>query len=1251
MGEEKRGSDNWPHNSSLPVEWTEFGDRDFYFAEYSTVGAIPSILIDTLSSGTTDKDLQDCFSKVFSQTAFLIKRNRDALKCKEARFAAVILEKILIRGNTPLPTLGFERQALRVHELSGMVRELDDDDPEIGWESDEVVDLKSIVQLAIDRDDFVLDPAFEFHANRPDCVLGSEAEAKFLNDWVPRELGCSAGQWFIPQVRFGSLLESRGRMSSSGDSRRIDFLFSHPCTPPIAIEIDGSQHDDEPHIDERRDQLLQSVGIEVIRVSTRELEAESGPSLDKIHQRLHGLFTKTKSLEANQQVASLAKSCTTAAKVQYAIVGALWRGWLRPGKHWEIVINNATQPLEAGILDLLKMLEAIEVIYGIQVSPSQYSIRLLSDGKLINLPDMPPVQGSAEIGCEERDSFQISIEVNRGPFHKICRKSNFDYVIRSAYLPVDLISSPKPTLDGSYSADALNNQSGSPTHLALRRFLRHVFRKSEFREGQLQGLVNALRKIDTIILLPTGGGKSIIYQLAGLLMPGITLVVDPLIALMEDQVEGLQSYGIDRAIAIFSTNKEDQDRKFRLIEKGQYHYVLISPERLQTKPFRSSLHSLAEDNPINLAVIDEAHCVSEWGHDFRPAYLSLANSLRNLSSFDGDSGPPLLALTGTASRAVLRDMINDLEIDKNRSNSLIRPDSFDRPEIKFKVIRTSPGLSDARLKRELQRQPLDFGIPLADFYKPRRRNTNSGIIFVPTLWEVDKILKLVVGLIPTEVTYYSGGPPPSFTESTSEWKKVKRENARNFKQNQSPILVATKAYGMGIDKPNIRYTIHYGIPSSLEQYYQEAGRAGRDRKEAVSILILGEISRKRSDQLLDPDLDIENLRERHDEIARPFDARDDITRALYFHLEGFKGITAELEDIEKLVATIMPRVPFIPISILFSDKNKARKEKSIYRLYKLGFIKDYTVDWGKKEFLVTTNRFDFQKFREKFLDYVRNIAPGKLRSTRRKVDSIDPEIHNRAIIDLAKILIEFTYDEIERARRRAIQESILLARQSKSDSDVRRRLLDYLQEEIGYEKIDELLQREQVDLHEWINLIDKIQNPIEAGELRGLCIRALESSADHPGLLFVRGVAETMTADYYWNVASMEISRAIKVGIEKYDVTTEHIANVIQRLFNQIRDDSAVTKDKLYQIETSLTMALLDVAENRDDSTVNFAEKIAHEQGAQSDIPEVKAILLCYHLGQVIEQLEDIWYSTSQDLENISLTWDSRRSKPNSTLP
>ena len=1247
----------------FPVEWSEVGDRDAHFPHYVQIGSCPGILMQGLFQSNFDysansasragveefKEIRDAaegIRKILSQTAYLIKRDRKQETSEDARFAASILEKLLMRGSIPLPTLGLEREAIKLHNLSDSVEEMNDEDPETGWRSDIFADPVRVLEAMIHRDKFVLDPAFDYQVNRSDPTIGSWAEAMFLNEWVPRELGESAGHWFIPQVPFGALL---GSMSNRGgnapiDSRRVDFLFCHPFTPPLVIEIDGSQHLESTKIDVSRDGTLGNARIEVIRVPTQELENGAGENLTKIRQRLHGVFSKSSPLESDQKLADFAISCTTASKVQLAVAGAVWRGWLRSGRYWIIKIQNACSTSASGIVDLLDMLNAIDVVYGTQVSPRSCSIEL-DDGSVMDWPSVSSgyeKPETTENTSQEFDCFTITSEIHCGPFHTSRNDYDSDCIIRSAYLPVDLASPPKPALKVRRQA-IMEYQEKSTMQDALRLFLRHIFRKREFREGQAQALINVLRHIDTIVLLPTGGGKSIIYQLAGMLMPGVTLVVDPLIALMEDQVEGLQLYGIDRAIAIFfQPDRHVREKQIQLVEMGHFPFVLVSPERLQTPRFREAIKSMAEGNSINLAVIDEAHCVSEWGHDFRPSYLSLANSLRTLPSSDNDAGPPLLGLTGTASRAVLRDMINDLEIDANRSDSLIRPESFDRKEIKFKVIRTFPDDAAAQLKKELRRLPVEYGLPVAEYYKPRARKTNSGIIFVPIVdgpKGIDGVCEQVSSVIQRKTTIYCGKAPRSF--QGQDWSQTKRMNARRFKQDQVPTLVATKAYGMGIDKPNIRYTIHYGVPHSLEQYYQEAGRAGRDQQEAYSTLILQELREARSDELLNPDLDVEELRRLHEAAISNLNSRDDITRALYFHLAGFGGTTNETNHVTKLIDQILPKYPGIPINIPFTVSGTSQ-EKSIYRLYKLGFVKDYTVDFGSKKFQVITDIFDFQKYQDRFLDYVRSVAPGKIGSNRRRVSDIDPDPknHRQALIELAKVYIEFIYDEIERARRRAIQEVILLARQSKSDADVRTRLLDYLQEGLDHRGIDKLLRHEQVDLNEWIDLVDKIGNPIEAGELRGICIRALESSADHPGLLLVRGVVETMTSDYYWNVASTSIARAIKVGLEKYDITAEQIEDIVQRLFRltqAIHHDSVTPETKAGRLESALTIALLDLAGKGRTSDYRLTMKIALNHGSYIQSPETRAILGQFRLDQLLHKLEQVWDKRTHDYETITL--------------
>ena len=395
-------------------------------------------------------------------------------------------------------------------------------------------------------------------------------------------------------------------------------------------------------------------------------------------------------------------------------------------------------------------------------------------------------------------------------------------MIRPAYVPAAFAT--ENTFD--FARKAIAPSSYDQAQASLRTFLQNIFRKFEFRASQGEAIFNILRQNDCVVLLPTGAGKSLIYQLAGLLMPGITLVVDPLVSLIEDQVEGLQTYGIDRAAPIARSLATPAERKHVLlrVERGEYQFVLLSPERLQSPQFRSTLRALAETSLVNLAVIDEAHCVSDWGHDFRPAYLNLANNLRRFCADQEKKIPPLLALTGTASRVVLIDMLTVLDIDRNRSDALIRPESFDRPELQFEIVRTSPSEdATAALRGVLNKLPAQFGLPRTEFFHPSGRSTASGIVFVPTVngrvHGVNDARTAARTATGAQVTVYSGRPPGSKEQAT--WDAEKRENARQFKRNRAPVLVATKAFGMGIDKPNIRYTVHFGMPSSLEGFYQE----------------------------------------------------------------------------------------------------------------------------------------------------------------------------------------------------------------------------------------------------------------------------------------------------------------------------------------------------------------------------------------------------------------------------------------------
>ena len=409
---------------------------------------------------------------------------------------------------------------------------------------------------------------------------------------------------------------------------------------------------------------------------------------------------------------------------------------------------------------------------------------------------------------------------------------------------------------------------------------------------------------------------------------------------------------------------------------------------------------------------------------------------------------------------------------------------------------------------------------------------------------------------------------------------------------------------MGIDKPNIRYTVHFGMPMSLESFYQEAGRAGRDGRSAWSTVVFSEYDRIRSDRLTDPDLALDELRDRFEEVNGDRMTGDDVTRALFFHLQAFSGASREVGAVEALIDVIGDLSSSQRREIPYGcDDDKKRKEKAIYQLLKLGVVRDYEVDFGGKKFIVHADPFHLDRCRERLVEYVRATTPGKVRVFVRRANAIDadgPDGPRAAALALTGMLVEFTYDEIERSRRRAIMEAVQLARHAVSDSDIRRRLLDYLQEGLGAERIEQLLESEKVELSAWWELVGKVQTEMDAGELRGLCIRALESQPDHPGLLLIRAAAEAMCSDHDEAVSRKNIDAAIGAAVYKYEIPPADIESTIDSLF-----DLAAARAR--DLGPPLTIELLDLADGRPDCA--SLGPPSSRRADQLDDPRVRAIV------------------------------------------
>ncbi|PFB95929.1 DNA helicase RecQ [Bacillus cereus] len=320
------------------------------------------------------------------------------------------------------------------------------------------------------------------------------------------------------------------------------------------------------------------------------------------------------------------------------------------------------------------------------------------------------------------------------------------------------------------------------------------FGYSSFRRGQDETIKNVLDGKDTVCIMPTGGGKSICYQIPALVFEGTTLVISPLISLMKDQVDTLIQNGISATYINSSISIAEANQRIQLAKQGHYKLLYVAPERLDSMEFVDQLI----DMKIPMIAIDEAHCISQWGHDFRPSYLHIHRILDYLPE-----KPLVLALTATATPQVRDDICSTLEI--NQENTIMT--TFERENLSFSVIKGQ-----------------DRNAYLADYI--RQNQKESGIIYAATRKVVDQLYE-DLGKAGVSVSKYHAGMSDH----------DRNEQQELFLRDEISVMVATSAFGMGIDKSNIRYVIHYQLPKNMESYYQEAGRAGRDGLDSECILL------------------------------------------------------------------------------------------------------------------------------------------------------------------------------------------------------------------------------------------------------------------------------------------------------------------------------------------------------------------------------------------------------------------------------
>jgi len=318
---------------------------------------------------------------------------------------------------------------------------------------------------------------------------------------------------------------------------------------------------------------------------------------------------------------------------------------------------------------------------------------------------------------------------------------------------------------------------------------------NDFRPGQEKVIDNVLANKSTVVIMPTGGGKSLCYQLPALVLDGVTIVISPLIALMKDQVDSLKKIGLPATFINSSLSQAETSQRIEQVKQGLFKLLYIAPERFYSQEFVKALENIK----VSLFAIDEAHCISQWGHDFRPSYLKLKQIIELVNN------PPVLTLTATATPEVRNDIVKQLGLTDHE----LVITGFARPNLQFGVIQAT----DSRKPQFV----LDAINSMAD---------GSGIVYTGTRSRADGLLQILLENNIEAVGYHAG-----MEAADRKWVQ------ENFMKGKARVIVATNAFGLGIDKSDIRFVIHYDMPGTIEAYYQEAGRAGRDGKKSFCLLL------------------------------------------------------------------------------------------------------------------------------------------------------------------------------------------------------------------------------------------------------------------------------------------------------------------------------------------------------------------------------------------------------------------------------
>jgi len=991
-------------------------------------------------------------------------------------------------------------------------------------------------------------------------IKGSEEQnyfpaQEFHEKIIPNEFGEYAfvQSLLLPEVEIN---EITGIDNEDFVHQQVDFYL------PIAklvIEIDGSQHQDDEvtkKLDKERDDYLRTKGITCIRISTKELQNETySEKINDIlnHLRLYenkglGHYRATYNKVCNNQFSEVEVKTkllpSAIIRFQILLLELLIAGKLTLDKSWNFnILSHEELPDFAHLAttDLLIWLDHLWQLKNKEkLKKPTISIKITSDKtKFVPTTNEINIDFSLLKRYTDEDIVCPDVIFVRTDYFDDIKKYNYFKVSTTDPIQYNIIQDDETTLEF---------------------FLENIFDKPHFRSGQFPIISNILNRNDTIGILPTGGGKSLCFQLPCLLQPCINFVVCPIKSLMKDQVDNLKEIQLTNISFVSSyLDAHEKENELANFSHGRYLLLWISPERFQNLQFREKFTNVVANFSISYAVIDEVHCISEWGHDFRTSYLNLVKTIDKLSPKDenGQGAIKFVGLTATASLNVLKDIKVEFsrqktELEEHNIKSLL---DYSRKELYFEVVK------EENNKMKLLKEMLKELNKKEGLFKDD--STKAALIFTPFIngtYGCYHVAHTLSTIYPNKVKWFSGSKPKSVQTTDKDFESYKQGIQTAFRANKFPLLVATKAFGMGINKTNIHYTFHYGLPSSVEGLYQEAGRAGRwdkrqeENKNKVAkcyILHTPEVyDQKIVELFFQKDASFSEMQKSYKDIGLN---RKDVFRQVGLFLLEQHDIQDDFETILKVVEICFR--PETKVKIFWEktkdnegnnvssevnkqgtssgsipknvsvhvdkehgwlatiDLDKARLEKCIYRLSLLGLVSDWTTNFYN-HFEVEFNSDKDEHILSNLENYIYKYDPTT--NVRQKVDAVD----KKTVLEKAIwYLLNWIFETIIYTRKQSLKNMSDWCTEYKNSVSFKAKIDNYFQ----FNETTFILQHiseQPKDYLKWIEiLLDKtnrgqLMTTREFQKLQDTISRFLESYRNNIGLNFVSGFVRLKLNNY-----------------------------------------------------------------------------------------------------------------------------------------